>query len=71
MRAAGGAAGLYSGSAAALAGNTQKGPARGKGFSCSLFFPLLSESTGLIVGFGPILSGVFELFSLMDAIEIV
>ena len=53
----GGRAGLYSRRAAALAGTTQKGPP-GEGIFVFSFFSLLSESVGLIVGFGPFLSGV-------------
>ena len=50
--------GLYSGRAAALAGTTQKGPPGEEGMFVFSFYSSLSESMGLIVGFGPILSGV-------------
>ena len=56
--AVGQTSGLYSGRAAALAGTTQKGPPGEEGMFVFSFYSSLSESMGLIVGFGPILSGV-------------
>ena len=56
--AVGPARALYSGRAAALAEQHKRGPRGEEGMFVFSFYSSLSESMGLIVEFGPILSGV-------------